>query len=774
MAAPQRPCRLPAALLALSSLTLAPASGQGGGFRESTQVTAVEIPVQVVRDGEPVRGLAAGDFEVYEGDRRQPVTGFDVVDLTAAAAAAGAAPSAAASPPVPAAARRHFLLLFDLAYAEPKSILKAQQAAGDVMVKNLTPSDLVAVARYSPADGTHLILNFTADRRQIGEALQRIGVPTLSDRTADPLRLIFDFYANPNNVPGASEAASSNPAAATRAALRSLALEYLEKLQRASERASREQQTARAGAMTRALDDLARLMAGVSGRKQVVYFSEGFDSAILQGVESKQERDEMASQAMTGDNYKVDSDRLFGNTRETNRTARMLESFRRADCVIQAVDIGGLRGASEPAGVKPSDQTMGYTRPSGEAVLFQMAHDTGGELYRNFNDLGAAMQQLMHKTSVTYLLTIQPEGIRTDGAYHPLRVELRNAPRGTRVTFRPGYYAPRPYGKQSGVERALTAANELMSGGTSGAGAIAATVLAAPFRAGEKAYVPVLIDVDGASLLAGAPAAGAAAGTPEPAAGVPAVAARLPAVSGDVAASAAVPAGQLPAEIYVYAMDRSGVVGDYLVQTLALDLAKVGPQLRQGGLKFFGHLELAPGDYTLRVLVRNGTTGAVGARVSPLAVPDFGGGKPVLLAPFLHEPPGRWLLVRELPRGQLGDAPYPFMAGDQPFVPASRPALVPGQEAALSLVGWNWGAGDIDARARILSPEGRDAGAARLELKGREAESEGSPERIEVTFRPPAALPPGEYQLAVTVTGAGGSRTAAVPFSILARPPGSA
>jgi VWFA-related protein len=766
MPAPRRRCRLPAALLALSSLTLAPASGQGGGFRESTQVTAVEIPVQVVRDDEPVRGLAAEDFEVYEGDRRQPVTGFDVVDLSAAAAASGAAPAGAASPPVPmpAAARRHFLLLFDLANSEAKSILKAQQAAGDVMVRNLTPSDLVAVARYSPADGTHLILNFTADRSQIGEALQRIGVPTLSDRTADPLRLIFDFYSRLDNVPGSATA--TNPRASMRAELQAMALEYLEKLQRASERASREQQTARVGAMTRALDDLARLMAGVSGRKQVVYFSEGFDSAILQGVDSKQERDEMASQAMSGDNYKVDSDRLFGNTRETNRTARMLESFRRADCVIQAVDIGGLRGASEPAGVKPSDQTMGYTRPSGEAVLFQMAHDTGGELYRNFNDLGAAMQQLMHKTSVTYLLTIQPAGLHADGAYHPLRVELRNAPRGTRVTFRPGYYAPRPYRLQSGAERALTAADELMSGAKGGAGAVAATVLAAPFRAGEKAYVPVLIDVDGASLLAGAPAAGAAAGS----AGAPAVTASLPPVSGGAAA----PAGQLPAEIYVYAMDRGGVVGDYLVQTLALDLAKVGPQLRQGGLKFFGHLELAPGDYTLRVLVRNGTTGAAGARVAPLAVPDFGGGKPVLLAPFLHEPPGRWLLVRELPRGQLGDAPYPFMAGDQPFVPASRPALVPGQEAALSLVGWNWGPGDIDARARILSPEGRDAGAARLELKGREAESEGSPERIEVVFRPPAALPPGDYQLAVTVTGAGGSRTAAVPFSILARPPGSA
>src|ERR1700724_4848957 len=65
----------------------APAPGpagppQGGqGFAESTQVTAVEVPVQVLRDGEPVRGLTAADFEVYEGRRKQAITGFDVVDL---------------------------------------------------------------------------------------------------------------------------------------------------------------------------------------------------------------------------------------------------------------------------------------------------------------------------------------------------------------------------------------------------------------------------------------------------------------------------------------------------------------------------------------------------------------------------------------------------------------------------------------------------------------------------------------------------------------------
>ena len=91
--------------------------------------------MQVVRDGEPVRGLEATDFAVWEGRRKLPVAGFEVLDL----AAAGPPPVGAA------AARRHFLFLFDLAFSEPKSIVRARRAAASLLPR-LHSSDLVAVA----------------------------------------------------------------------------------------------------------------------------------------------------------------------------------------------------------------------------------------------------------------------------------------------------------------------------------------------------------------------------------------------------------------------------------------------------------------------------------------------------------------------------------------------------------------------------------------------------------------------------------------------------
>jgi VWFA-related protein len=732
---------------AVLAAALAPAAGQNRSFSESTQVTAIEIPVTVVRDGEPVRGLTAKDFEVYDGRRKQPIVGFDVVDLASAPAAAGGAPAAAS---VPVAARRHFLLLFDLTNAEPKSIVKARDAVREVALKNLTPSDLVAVATYSSAGGPRLVLNFTADRAQIEKAIDHLGLAKLVDRNLDPLRIIADDAARAadNVSPGSLNNAAR--VGLSRAERDAIIAEELKDVSRTAERADRQYQTALVSAFTRSFTDLARLMASVSGRKQVVFLSEGFDSSILQGVASKEEQDEMADLSAHGQYDKIDSEKRYGNTRQNNQLEKMMEAFRRADCVIQAVDIGGLRATGDAIGSR-SDQVLGNVRASGEAALFQMAHDTGGELYRNFNDLGAAMGQLLHKTSVSYVLTIQPEGLKPDGAFHALRVELKNQPRGTRVTFRQGYYAPRPFKMMGGLERVLTAANGLMSGGLtpggagSGAGTVQTAVLAAPFRAGgAKAYVPVLIEADGNSLLGGdAPAPGSPA------------------------------AGTLPAEIYAYAIDRNGAVGDFFVQTIGLDLAKVTPLLRQTGLKFFGHLELAPGDYAVRVMVRNGTTGVFGARVAPLSVPDFAAGKPVLLAPLFPEAQGKWLMVRERPRGEQRDAQYPFMAGSQPFIPASRPALFPGQEAAVSLVGWNWGPGDVKAQARILSLDGKDAAPGEIKLAGREVGNDKSPERLKGTFRPPAGLAPGDYELAVTVTGAGGSSTATMAFAVPARGAGT-
>ena len=85
----------------------------------------------------------------------------------------------------------------------------------------------------------------------------------------------------------------------------------------------------------------------------------------------------------------------------------------------------------------------------------------------------------------------------------------------------------------------------------------------------------------------------------------------------------------------------------------------------------------------------------------------------MLLPPFFPEPAGKWLIVREAARAGQREVPYPFLAGEEPYVPASQPVLVPGQEARLSLVVYNLGAGAVRVRARVLGADGKEVSGGR-------------------------------------------------------------
>jgi VWFA-related protein len=710
----------PLAMAFAAAAALAPAGAQT--FSGTADVVEVEVPVQVIRDGQPVRGLTANDFELSEGRKKLAISGFHVVDLAAQPARGGG---------VPIAGRRQFLLLFDLAFSSPKGIVAAREAARGLVLRGMRPGDLVGVATYSAAHGPQILLGFTSDRRQVDAALDALG-SVRDDRGADPLRLVMARAAGKSAGPGGQLAGPSVEADAARSAeLMDAQGGQLANLGRESIRGN---EKAAVTTLTRGYSQLAHMLSGLPGRKQVVYFSEGFDSSLLTGGgraaaqpsslgvstdADAQNQDALQQDRANQDVYLKDSEESFGSTQTVNSLERMLEELRRADCVIQAVDLGGLRAGG--------DQGPG-ARDKGKDTLLTMARDTGGELVEGSNDLAGAMAGILDRTSVTYVLTFAPDKAK-DGTYHKLKVELKNAPRGTRVAYRGGYFSPKPYAQLNPLEKLFEASSRLMGGNE--AGGIPGAVMAAPFRAdGGKAYVPVLIEADGAALLGAQPPA------------------------------------TLPVEVYAYALDASGAIQDFLYQSLGLDLAKAAPGLRQAGLKFVGHLDLPPGEYSLRTLVRNGVSGAYSLRVLPLTVPAFGKG-PALLPPlFPDAAASRWMVVREAPRGPQVD--YPFMARQQPYVPASRPALAAGAEVPLALVGYDLGAGDLKVGARILAADGREVGGGGVRILQREPAATGGPDRLLAAFRPPQ-LPPGEYTLAVTLTGpAGATNAAGAPFMVSA------
>ncbi|MES1245609.1 MAG: VWA domain-containing protein [Acidobacteriota bacterium] len=732
------PCLVSALCLTVGmAAAVTPAESQT--FTDTTRVTAVQIPVQVVADGKPVRGLTAADFVVYEGRRQRPVVGFDAVDLQTLPQGAE----------VPSAARRYFLMLFDMAFSAPTAIVRAREAAIE-MVPRLHPTDLVAVATYRRSTGIDIVLGFTSDRDQIRVALDSLGLPEMIGRASDPLKLIvvetnpYDFgetggadregpqEREPRRIPPPRPGLSEfTPSIRTRM---SGLLNPMFKAQQDQEAMDRESQKVAVDALADSFSELARLMRSVSGRKEVLFFSEGFDSALVQGNTETEEQQRIQDEGdEVGAIWRVDSEKRFGSTQAAADLERMLEELRRSDCRVHTIDLSGLREVNDLA------QTGAR---GGRDSLFQIANDTGGELYENFNNLSAAVGKMLERSGVTYVLTIQPEDLANDGSYHPLRVELKRnsakAVKGARVVHRPGYYSPRPFAERGKGDREMLTSTRLLTGDEPGPVPMAVLATPYPKSGGEAdsgmAWVPVLVEADGPALLAD---------------------------NGP---------GDLLAEIYIYALDEKGGVRGYVAQALSLELARVEADLRRGGLRFLGHLELPPGRFNLRILALNGRTGAYGLRVAKVEVPEMGAGKPVLLPPLFPQPPGQGVVTREATVDGK-EVPFPFTQGSLAYLPDPRPVLQAGEEAPVALVGYHFPAGDLRIRTAVLTPDGREVASGGLRVLGRDAGPDGA-DRLRAAFRP-SRLAPGEYLLRVEVQGEGAERSSTAPFVIGNAPGGS-
>ncbi len=688
-------------------------------FQDRQEVVVVEVPVNVTdRDGEPVRGLTVDDFEVYDEGKLQKLTGAEIVDLQVLTGEK----SAQVVQQLPSTQRRHFLLLFDLSFSTPSAILRARLAARDFVLQSLHPADLAAVATFALEDGPRLIVTFTPDRAQLARAIDTLGVrgkDALAGLHLDPLRFLITSPELQTSVEGRE----SENRVDVRLNAEGEMLEHLQIIMQQMDRNQRQFDRSRITAYARALGDVARSLDSVRGRKHVVLFSEGFDSRLLIGRQPESQDEEQQRDiinAQRGALHLVDSDQMYGNVGLLNDLEKMVEQFRRADCVIQAVDIGGLRAGGEQRPLAAN---------SGQDSLFLMAEPTGGQLFKDANDLGRQLDRVLQRSAVTYVLTFQPTELKLDGAYRKLRVKLKNETRGLHLAHRAGYYRPRPFQDLDPLEKQLLASDAIAS--ASPADQLAIEVLAAPFRASKgSSYVPVIVEIDGPSLLAGH--------------------------EGE----------KLAVEIYAYVTDAKGEMRDFFTQMVGLDVGKNRQALIRTGLKYYGHLELAPGDYRIRVLVRNGGSGRTAVESIPLSIPPYESSQAIVLPPFFVEQPGRWILVREQSREQT--VVYPFTVNGEPYIPAVKPELRGEDASRFCLVAYNLPAGELELEGRVLTADGREVPGARLQLVERTVTGISRLDKLLATFRP-GGLEAGDYHLQVGVRqpGNGPLSSSTIPFSVV-------
>jgi VWFA-related protein len=713
--------RVAAVALAVAASAVAVPDPPAGTVREQASATLIEIPVNVLgRDGLPISGLEAKDFELFVDDKKEAPNAVEAIDLAAQTPAETPAGAGAA---VPASARRLWLLVFDMSYTSSSGLIRAREGARHFVSTSMPATDLAAVGTLSIDTGWKLLVNFTRDRPQLEAAIATLGLPGLAVASADPLGFAFQ----PPGTLGSSGGGLASGGKGIKEADVEEALREIQQIQRQS---SDEQQRARVGKLMGSLGAIGRVLDSVRGRKHVVYFSEGFDPRLLAGRSggaspgSSQTQLQMGSStggaldpgttlganeaAISGEIWKVDSDARFGSSSLQERMTSSLGLLGRSDAVLDAIDIGGLRADGDAAGA----------RVSGTDSLAAMASETGGDFVRNANSLGEELHRVAEKTRRVYLLVYQPKGASKPGTFHRLRVAVK-AP-GAHVFARSGYYEPRPYASLTPLER-LLASGDLLTGGPEGE-TLSGRLVTAPFASpSDTAQVPVVVELPGKTLLAG-----------------------------DKADKSSV-------QVYAYANDASGALADYVASEAVLDLGKTRSALESGGVKFYGTLHLPAGEYRIRVLARNASTGRAGVWSATVSVPRMPGGAPSVLPPFFEEPPGRWVMIRARERSDapMHETDYPFAVGGEAFIPAGLPDVPPGASARVIVCTYNFGAraassGPLAVQGTVVAADGSSRPAS-LTLEKESDGERGGGRKLRLAFRTDG-LARGTYRLDVSVT----------------------
>jgi VWFA-related protein len=361
----------------LSAVSAGQSNSQVQTFRTSTRLVQVSVVVHDDRN-QPVEGLRAEDFRVFEDGKELPVALFARRAQDPARAVPVTADSGTFTNRIPSPANGGVVaIVFDQLNTLPMDQAHARENLLRYL-ESIRPDDRVALYLLT-GDGVKVLYDFTRDAESLVKALRTVQPRDLAirqDVLSDALARDLDAFA--------------------RGVLRDEGI-YFDRL--------------RTDTTLAALEGIAFRLAGLPGRKNVVWISAGFP---------------FIEYSPTGP-----SSAYF--TPETRRATRALNH---SDTAIYPVDARGLVVMSATA--KGQVATLRNVEDP-IAGLRKVADWTGGKLFYNSNDVGPALARAADDSRLTYTLGYYPVNDNWDSKFRRITVKVRRP--DTHVRHRAGYFA---------------------------------------------------------------------------------------------------------------------------------------------------------------------------------------------------------------------------------------------------------------------------------------------------------------------------------------------
>jgi VWFA-related protein len=415
-------------------------------FKANARTVVLDVVV-TGKNGRPVEGLHKEEFLVSEDGQPQKITTFE--EHTAPESAQATAPALPPDiftniPPVKLTDSVTVLLLDSLnTQLQDQSFVRKQMLK---YLKGLQPGRRIAI--FTLGNQLRFIQGFTTDPELLIAALnnQKSGAGLQSSPL---LRTNGDIVADKQVTALLAQTQAQEPSAATAAAL--AALQQFQAEQVASQTGLRAQMT------LRALQQLAHYLAGIPGRKNVIWCSSAFPLNLFPNPDL---RDSFAVERSYDEEVRK-TDALLTSAEvsiypvaaEGLNTDTLFNADQGANAIMAQPSAGTSQ--SPQANQKPvspenqmqqgeinSLQTDSVQRNANHTTMDVIARDTGGEAIYNTNGLNDALARVVDHGSRFYTLTYTPTNTASDGQYR--RIQIKLADGNYKLAYRRGYFATSP------------------------------------------------------------------------------------------------------------------------------------------------------------------------------------------------------------------------------------------------------------------------------------------------------------------------------------------
>jgi VWFA-related protein len=397
-----------------------PAQAPGSGVMTlKANVRRVSVDVVVTDSkGHPVKGLGREDFQVFEDGVPQQLRSFDAHAITPA--------------PVSALADRiqlppnTFVNLVRAPEDSPVTVIlydvlntpaASMPYAHDAMVKFIKGQKGGSrIAIFVLGDSLRMLQGFTDDETRLIQA-----VNSKSARTQQSTLLLTDTSDGP-------DAPDTNPGDLTSVAPSEIAnLKSLETTEAMMMQQQRLEET------VSAFEQIARFLSTLPGRKNVIWMSGSFPTAVLPN----------------GDAAAAGTQNEFGDTYSLAADIKLMNDLLNAYHIsIYPVDVRGLQvdPVYSASGRKPPPVNAGAAFSASQAAehasMDEIADSTGGQAFYNTNGLAQAMQSAQEQGSTYYTLSYAPTNPKYDGTLRKISLKLKAS--GYQMAYRRSYFADDP------------------------------------------------------------------------------------------------------------------------------------------------------------------------------------------------------------------------------------------------------------------------------------------------------------------------------------------